>query len=731
MPKDLEWNAQGENDATRGSVRSLEIKQAVTNKRAVILMLVFWFIFSVFTIRILYIQFFKEVHGEDLRALAEAKYQEARILPGKRGTIHTRDGGVIAEEVPSYAITAILSQAQGPNHYVKDVAETAKKLSEVTEMEEAFLRERLEDGVRRSKYQIELGKEARGLTYEQKEEIESLRLPGIVIEEETRRYYAKGVFASHVIGHESRQEEIPSLGLEAKFDDVLQAKDGKIDHQLARGGRGIPDAKERIELPENGSDLYTTIDTGIQVTLEQAMTHVEEVYTPEKMTAIVANPHTGEILAMSNRPSFDPNAYHDIENFSNYAVHDTVEPGSTMKAFTVAAAIEEGVFHDEEMFRSGQYEIDAHTAPIRDVNRGGWGDISFAEGVYRSSNVLMTKLVLERLGLDTFSSYWQRFGFNEQTGIDMAQEGTSRLTLESRADAARTSFGQSSAMTPIQIVQAFTAIANEGKMMKPYVVQKVVDESGKTTYERKPEVVREVISAETAAHVRKLLRGVVSEPVGTGQVYDVEGLQVAGKTGTAQIVEDGKYLQGSGQYLYSFLGMAPYDDPQVVVYVSVTKPNLEAGGGGVAPVSYIFNEVIKSAVAHTTAEENKQEEVSSESLLSLRDVKGKPIDEAVSMLKEDGLTPVVIGEGSKVVSQSPQVGEHVARHERMILRTDGEETSMPDMTGWSVRDVLKVTTVLSLEPSFEGHGYLVKQHLKDGVLYATFAPRVEQQDDNN
>lgn len=195
-------------------------------------------------------------------------------------------------------------------------------------------------------------------------------------------------------------------------------------------------------MPEDGADVYTTIDTNIQAALEQAMAQVEEEYAPEKMTAIAADPRTGEILAMSNRPSFNPNQYGEIENYLNYAVQDAVEPGSTLKMFTVAAAIEEGVFDTERTFKSGKYEIDLHSNPVNDVNPDGWGEISYEEGFQRSSNVLVSKLVLEDLGIESFYSYLNDFGFGERTGVDLDQESTGRVEPGRRSDAARTSLAK-------------------------------------------------------------------------------------------------------------------------------------------------------------------------------------------------------------------------------------------------------------------------------------------------
>ncbi len=320
------------------------------------------------------------------------------------------------------------------------------------------------------------------------------------------------------------------------------------------------------------------------------MAQVESEYSPERISAAVLDPKTGEVLAMSSRPSFNPNKLEDVDNWNNNVISTPFEPGSTMKMFTWAAAIEEGVYNGNEWFESGTYKVSDRVRRVSDHNGGeGWGSITFDEGFARSSNVAAAKLVWEKIGTEKYLNYLKAFDFDEKTGIDLPRERKGKLVYNYPRDKITTAFGQASTVTPIQQMKAATAIANDGKMMKPYVISKIVDpDTGNVTREKAPEVVSEPISKDTSDQVLDLLGSVVSSKHGTGKEYKLEDYSVAGKTGTAQIYENGSYLTGYGNYIYSFLGMAPKEDPKLMMYVSVKEPDIEVGGEWISTGSIYF-----------------------------------------------------------------------------------------------------------------------------------------------
>ena len=396
----------------------------------------------------------------------------------------------------------------------------------------------------------------------------------------------------------------------------------------------------------------------------------------------------------------------------NEAVETSFEPGSTMKIFTLAAAVEEGVFNPNELYQSGRYVVDPKSKAVPDHNGGrGWGTISYLEGVQRSSNVAFAKLANEKIGFDKFREYLSLFGFDQPTGIDLPNETSGKIAYNYAIEKATTAFGQGTAITAIQQVQAATAIANNGQIMQTHVVDKVVDSnSGKTVKKTEPKVVGTPISEYSAKQVRDYLETVITGEHGTGKQYAIDGYAVAGKTGTAQIPGKGGYLTGSSNYIFSFLGMAPKDDPKLIMYVAVQQPDLTKNSDGAAPVSMIFNTVMKNSLQYLQIKPNDQKPVQSAPIPKVMDLTPQ---EAAEKLTEKGFQTVILGNGSKVIGQIPPENEQLLEGEKVILKTDGELIA-PDMTGWSLRDVMKVAESAEMKLNSVGSGYVVKQNVAAG-----------------
>lgn len=680
------------------------------NVRAVVLLLVFMLLFSLLFTRIGYIQVNKTVNGQELQTIAEDRWTRKQTVEGRRGTIYDRFGDALAQEIPSYTIEAILDE--NSRNRVEDPKMTAQKLAPIVERDADDL-ERLLSA--EGRFQVELGIGTKNLSLEKKREIEELGLKGIVFRKEARRYYPKQNFASHVIGYTERDMSKARMGLESSLNDYLVKEDGFVQYFSDRKGIKLPNLEEIIEKPKNGFDVYLTLDANIQMALEQIMSQVEEQYEPERMMAIVADPKTGQILAMSNRPSFNPNFYEEITNYTNYTVSSRFEPGSTMKMFTLAAAIEEGVYNGEEIYQSGSYQIGGRR--VSDHNQGlGWGKISFDEGFQRSSNVAYSILALERLGPERLYNYLDKFGFRSPTGIELPNEASSSIADSYRVDAATTAFGQGSAVTPIQQIQAATAIANGGKMMKPYVIDKIVNPYTDEVIERgEPTVVGEPISEKTANQVLDLMETVVTSTAGTGKPYFVEGFDIAGKTGTAQISDpNGRgYLTGHGQHIYSFMGVAPKSNPQLIVYVAVDRPKIDIYEQGSAPVSQIFTSVMKHSLQYLniapSARSSKNAFIDEGFLIG--DYIGKNVEKAKSILEEAGLDVQVIGTGINIEAQIPTSGSMLLFGEKVILKTEGSSFTMPNIVGWSLRDVMKLAYIINLNANLIGSGFVIEQSI--------------------
>ncbi len=685
----------------------------------------FSLLFFILIFRFVSLQITGEVHGVALAAKAQQKYSNQTVIEAVRGTIFDRNEEVIAEDTSSYTLVAILDDKMSsanpdePKH-VDDPVKTAKVLAKYIDMEESEILERLR---RDDLFQIEFGAAGRDISHQVKSEIEKEKLPGIIFTKGSKRFYPNGIFSSHLIGfvekkenEQGKSETSGRLGIEQSYNDILTGQNGSLKVKSDLWGFLLPDSEKEISPAKDGNNIYLTIDKKIQTFLEDAMNQVDEEYKPKKMIAVVANPKTGEILAMGQRPTFHPQTRDGIDkSWHNEIIETTIEPGSTMKTFTLAAAVEEGVFNPNEKFQSGSYRVTPKSVPIRDHNGGsGWGEITYLEGIQRSSNVAVAKLVNEKMGVDTFRNYLTAFGFEQPTGIGLPNEVSGKIQYEWPIEKVTTSFGQGTTMTPLQLVQAATAIANDGKMMKPRIVDKIVDPAtGEVIEESKSEVVGTPISSETAKQVREILESTVTnEEHGTGVKYQIEGYNVAGKTGTAQIPgDDGKYLTGHENYLFSFLGMAPTEDPELIVYVAVQQPQIDESTNGSAPVSMIFNPVMKSSLQYLNIEPVIQKKATSD---EIPDVTGKGIDEAVKLLKEKGLKPVAVGQGDKIVDQLPEAGSLTLDGERILLKTSGDKILVPDMIDWSFRDAMKFAKIAGLNLNKAGNGFVKKQSIKPG-----------------
>ncbi len=696
----------------------IEKKNSNINKGAAILSLIFVLLFFLLIGRYFYLGWTGQAEGVNLEKMADEQWTRTASLDANRGTIYDRNGKAIAEDIPSYTVIAILNEDY--KNHIKDPAEAASKLAPILGMSESRLTDLMsKEGL----FQVELGPGGKKISHSKMEEIKALDISGIDFQRHTKRYYPNQNFASHILGYTSNNEEgvrTGLMGLEKYLDKYLQEEDGSLKYKSDRYGYKLPDPKEVINEPKHGSSVYLTIDEKIQLFLEQAMNNVEEEYDPKRMMAIVADPKTGRILAMSNRPSFNPNT-RDITNYTNFAIGSAFEPGSTMKIFTLAAAIEEGVYNGNDKYKSGVYKTEY--SKVRDHNNGkGWGTITYDEGVRRSSNVGFSKIAKEQLGFDKLQEYLtERWQFDQKTGINIPGEARSKIQYQREIEKLATAFGQGTSITAIQQIQAATAIANGGKMMKPFVIDKIVDKNnGDVLKSYEPEVLGNPISADTSKKVRDLLRSVVTD--GTGKNYNLKGYEVAGKTGTAQLYENGKLMSGHDNYIFSFLGMAPADDPKLLVYVAIDRPDLddEAYESGSVPVSKVFNPVMQGGLQYLniTPDETKEKKTTEKTSnnIKLDDFEGHPSTEVKRELEEKGMNVQVLGEGDRVISQAPYPDTMVLEGEQVFLRTEGK-VEMPDLAGMSRSEVLRLAQVLDLKtPEFTGGGFVSLQSIKKGSV---------------
>lgn len=664
------------------------------------------FLFAIIIAKLLYVGLSPVVDGVNIKEFADSRNTKKETIVANRGTIYDSNGEILAQNVNSYTVIAYLSESrttdpENPYHVV-DKEKTAKLLSPIINMTE----ERILELLNYDAYQVELGPGGRGLTELVKEEIEALDLPGIDFIKSTKRYYPNADFLSYTLGYAKTDESnnvIGELGVELYYNELLTGKNGYKEYQSDMYGYQIANTEPIIEEAEDGNDIYLTIDTNIQIFVEQAMNTLTEKGV-DWASISIANAKTGEILGVSSSPSFDPNIK-DIESYYDPFVSYTFEPGSTMKIFSFMAAIENGMYDGEEIYQSGTIKIGEDK--VTDWNDYGWGKITFDRGFYASSNTAAT-LLAQKLGRDKLKDFYESLGLGKITRINLPEEQTGVINFKYDIEVANASFGQGMSVTPIQMVQALTSLGNNGTIIKPYIIKKIVN-GEEIVYEGAREEIGKVASPETIKEVLELMYGVVNidDSITTGSSYKVDIVNLAGKTGTAQIAsESGGYMTGYYDNIRSFAGVFPYEDPEIIVYAAVRK----------LTDSSLLSDAVKSLVEDVATYLNitSTEIVTEEGTYEVDSFINTNVEETKESLTKNGFEVVIIGDGSKVIEQYPKKGTIVNENDKIFLLTNGNNKTYPDMTNWSRSDVTSFANLIGLSVTFDGYGYVKNPTVKKG-----------------
>ena len=675
-------------------------------------------VFGVFLLCIflLYLQFAYlslsgKVYGKDMDEFAASRSTVKKTLSATRGTIYDSTQNILAVNVSSYTVIAYLepSKENRKDDYVKDIQATAEALAPVLDMEVSTLVERLS----MDKYQVELGPGGRGITELKKEEIESLDLSGIDFIESQKRYYPNGDFASYVVGYAKDKEvtdkdgntsiEITGeLGIEGKYNDLLKGTDGYLEYQQDRYGYKISGTKTIEEEAIDGYDIYLTIDSSIQRFIESAVKASNETYSPEWLQLTVMDAKTGDILGTASTPSFDPNI-RDITNYENPLVTMTFEPGSVMKTYTYMCAIDSGKYDGSALYQSGSIVV--ADATIRDWNKEGWGTISYDKGYEYSSNVGIVNLIKTYLSKKELRECFENYGFGDTTGIELSREAEGNIKFNYETEIANAGFGQGITTTAIQQLQALTIIANDGKMLKPHIVKQIINpDTDEIYYEREIEISDSIVKKSTADKIKELMYNTVhgTDAGTTGRAYNVEGLNVIGKTGTSQIYNAalGGYVIESNEnnYIFSFAGMFPYEDPEYIIYAAMKIPTWGKSVG----LSSAVTDVIKSISKYENLSE-REEETSDE--YEVKSYTNKSVESVTTELQTYGLNSIVLGTGDRIISQYPNVGTKLVAGDKVFLVTNSATYTMPNIIGWSKSDVIALCKLLNIPYEIEGNGY--------------------------
>ena len=704
--------------------RRINVNKVRVSKLLIAFILLF---FVIVIARLLYLGISPKIDGIDLKTFVANRNTRKKTTYAKRGTIYDSSSNVLARTINSYTVIAYLSESRSkgfktPQHVV-DKEKTAKELSPILGMSEEAILYLLN----RNAYQVELGPGGRGITELKKEEIEKLKLPGISFISSYKRYYQNDDFASYILGYVKTTDDgemIGEMGIEQYYNDMLKGKDGFIVYQQDVNGYKIPNTKEELKESKDGVDIYLTIDSNIQFFVEKYSKEAYEQYPCDWLFAVVADAKTGAILGSTSYPSFNPNIK-NITNYLNPLVSFAIEPGSTMKIFTYMATMEKKMYDGNKTFKSGSIKIGENT--IYDWKTDGFGEITYDEGFMLSSNVGISYLTKDYFTGSELKEYFKKWGFGQKTGIELPYELTGTLNEKNNKaiEIANAGFGQGITVTPIQMVQALTMIANNGVMLKPYIVSKIVDEEDALVYEGKRTELGKVASSETVNNIKELMYKVIYNDLyySTGASYRMDGYDLIGKTGTAQYTNPytGRYYYDNVNYIRSFAGMFPKDDPEIIIYVATKKTYTQKG------VSNIVKGLVKDIANYRSIFKNEE---TNSTTFKIDDYSNQNLMMVLDNLKDKFKDIVVIGDGDKIVDTYPK-NKVVSKDEKIFILTNSKNIEIPDFIGYSKREVDTYKKLTGIDITLEGNGYVYEQNKEDDKIYLKLKDRYVEQKKNN
>lgn len=675
------------------------------------------FLFGAMIVRVLQLSTSKEIDGVNLQKLASQRTSKTDTLEAKRGTIYSSDKEALALNVASYKLIAYLDpkrteKKENPQHVV-DKEKTATELANILKTtKEELLPYLNKEGV----YQTEFGKFGKGISELEKKQIEDLNLPGIDFIENYKRYYPKGEFLSYTLGYAKSSDDSSNtiageMGIEQYYDKILRGKNGYITYQKDLHGYKIANTKEVREEAIEGKDIYLTIDSNIQFFIEQALNKAKEEFGYEWFTMVIADAKTGAILGMSTYPSFDPNL-RNMTNYLDLTVASAYEPGSTMKTFTYMAAMENGVYNGAESYPSGTFETSDKTV-IGDWNRNGWGVISYDKGYALSSNVGVIHLINRHMNSAMLRQYFRKLGFGMKTGISLPNEVSGTINFKYETEIYNAGFGQGITTTPMQNIQALTPLTNDGMLISPYLVEKIVNPTtDEVVFQGKRDEIERVASTTTVQKMIALMDDTVNGIGNTGSGYRMDSGELIGKTGTAQIADEkGRgYLSGKEDIISSFSGIYPKSNPSIIIYASVKRPT----EGSQKPISNAVKEVVTNIGKYlgTERDSSSNQQVTKYKVPSFVN---KEMNQVKGELEQDQIPYQVFGNGTKIIKQYPKKGSHMTSKDKVYLVTEDILYKVPNVIGLSSKEAKNMLELLGLSVKLEGSGYVVAQSVSENT----------------
>ena len=676
-------------------------------RRIVITIFSFFCLFLIIAVRLFEIQI---LEADTLKKKAENQWTMEAVIQPIRGTIYDRNGKTLARSATAYTLSASPRQ-------IENKISLASVLSPLLEMDENAVYARISDTTKggvtvKRQLDYETVQRLKLMMAESSKNGENL-YDGLYLDNDSKRYYPNGAFATQLLGL-TTIDGVGQAGLESALNNYLMGKTGRVVQEIDGKGKSLGISSGEYVSAVNGSDVYLTIDKSIQGYAEKAAREAMEVNGAQAVRVLVMNPDTGEILASVSKPDYDPNdpPRDDVKTLTslmrNTVISDAYEPGSTFKMITMSACLEEKLTNlGEHFFCSGSVYVEGGRVRC-------WGNPhgseSLTEALENSCNPVFVELGL-RLGTETFYDYLEAFGFGEKTGVDIPGEGAGIVIARNRVkrvDIARIGFGQSIAVTPLQLLSAACAVVNGGKLMQPYVIKEIRSEDGTLIEKTEPTVRATPISEETSSTMRKMLESVVTN--GGGKNAYIAGYHVGGKTGTAQVYVDGKV--SSDMHIGSFLGFAPMDHPKVAVLFIVDRADLRPDYGSVTAAPFA-RDILYQSLVHMGV--SKDEEIQLEAV-PVPSVEGESLSGAIRSLKNAGFRYIISGDGSLIASQLPAPGASMQEGSIVVLYTNEKQNpdpdafiEVPDVTGLSMQEANQVLLTMGLTMTVEGSGLACSQ----------------------
>ena len=675
----------------------------------------------------------------DLSPYVDSSNTVVEYTKAMRGNLYDRNGNVIAQDAKTYNIVCILDENRpsidGEITYVKDKEATASALSKILLIDYDKVLALLSQDI----YQTELGSAGRNLSKNTKDEIEALELPGIEFTDSIQRLYPNHTFASNLIGYAIADENgstVGQMGLELYLDSYLAGQDGKRVYQVDKNGYVLPGMKEETVSAINGNDVYLTLDAGIQQALETAFKETEQKFNATSVWGGVMEIDTGKVIAWGQSPSFDPNSLDNITNYNNIGSQSAFEPGSTMKTFDWAAAINEGKYDGSALADGNEFcwTSDADNNPsktskensmgacIYNASQKKWGTVTLDDGLVYSLNTVAATIETEYITPAVYEQYLQDFGFFQKVDTDGLPESAGIKQFTWPADKLSLSYGQGSTVTMLQMFQAYSAIFSDGTMVKPYFVESIRDpyDSSNVIYQAETDVTGNPITEETAQQIQSILYDVVNRSDGTARFYKIPECELIGKTGTAEVAgNDGKYE--AGRNIASVMLAMPADDPKVLVYYAFDAAYTVQMATYTEPQKSLLRKIAQvygfsgdsSSVTAVTTDQNKDVELVETQMPSLLN---HTVDYSVKQLDGSNTQLTVLGGGRNVIDQYPKTSDTLTTGDRVFLLTDTSSFEMPDLTGWTRKDVAALWSITGFGFELSGEGLVTSQSVPAGTV---------------